>query len=82
MLGSIQPKQQKANTIERPCADVQGRLSVSREEQMQLIITEKPSVAITIAKVLGITRRRNGYIEGPNLIISWCIGHLVEIMSI
>ena len=44
-----------------------------------LIITEKPSVARTISKVLGVTARRDGYLEGCGYLISWCVGHLVEL---
>ena len=44
-----------------------------------LIITEKPSVACTISKVLGATTRRDGYLEGGGYLISWCVGHLVEL---
>ena len=44
-----------------------------------LIITEKPSVARTISKVLGATTRRDGYLEGGCYLISWCVGHLVEL---
>ena len=44
-----------------------------------LIITEKPSVARTISKVLGVTARRDGYLEGGGYLISWCAGHLVEL---
>ena len=44
-----------------------------------LIITEKPSVARTISKVLGVTARRDGYLEGSGWIVSWCVGHLVEL---
>ena len=43
---------------------------------MQLIIAEKPSVANTIAQVLNVTERRDGYLEGNGFIISWCYGHL------
>ena len=46
-----------------------------------LIITEKPSVARTISKVLGATARRDGYLEGGGYLISWCVGHLVELMT-
>ena len=46
---------------------------------MILVITEKPSVAQSIAKVLGATSRRDGYLEGNNYIVSWCVGHLVEL---
>lgn len=44
---------------------------------MKLIICEKPSVGAAIAAALGITKRKNGYIEGTGHIVSWCIGHLV-----
>ena len=46
---------------------------------MILVIAEKPSVAQSIAKVLGATSRKNGYMEGSNYIVSWCFGHLVEL---
>lgn len=44
----------------------------------KLIITEKPSVAIDIAKVLLIDEKHNGYIENDEYIISWCYGHLIQ----
>ena len=44
-----------------------------------LIVTEKPSVARTISKVLGATTRRDGYLEGGGYLVSWCVGHLVEL---
>ncbi len=44
-----------------------------------LIITEKPSVARTISKVLGVTTSRDGYLEGGGWLVSWCVGHLVEL---
>ena len=46
---------------------------------MILVIAEKPSVAQSIAKVLGATSRKEGYMEGGNYIVSWCFGHLVEL---
>ena len=48
---------------------------------MQLVVCEKPSVAATLAKALGATDHKNGYIECDNIIVSWCIGHLVELAS-
>ena len=45
----------------------------------KLIVTEKPSVAQAIAKALGITKRRDGYLEGEEYLVSWCVGHLVEL---
>ena len=44
---------------------------------MKLVITEKPSVAKSIASPLGVTSRGDGYFEGNGYLISWCIGHLV-----
>ena len=44
-----------------------------------LIVTEKPSTAQSISKALGITKRRTGYLEGGNYLVSWCVGHLVEL---
>ncbi|MCI9577187.1 MAG: DNA topoisomerase 3 [Clostridiales bacterium] len=44
---------------------------------MKLVIAEKPSVAQSIAKVLGASERKNGFLQGNGYIISWCIGHLV-----
>lgn len=44
---------------------------------MQLIIAEKPSVAQSIAAVLGATKRSDGYLEGGGYLVSWCVGHLV-----
>lgn len=45
---------------------------------MKLIITEKPSVAMEFAKALKInTTRKNGYLEGNDWLITWCVGHLV-----
>lgn len=46
---------------------------------MQLVIAEKPSVAQTLAKVLGATDKKDGYVEGNGYIVSWCVGHLVEL---
>ncbi|MEH2931720.1 DNA topoisomerase 3 [Candidatus Ventrimonas sp. KK005] len=46
---------------------------------MQLVVTEKPSVAQAIARVIGAGERKDGYMEGNGYIVSWCIGHLVEL---
>lgn len=48
---------------------------------MKLIIAEKPSVANSIAKVVGAKTRKDGYIDGNDYIISWCVGHLVQMVS-
>ena len=46
---------------------------------MQLVITEKPSVARSISEVIGATEISDGYMEGNGYIVSWCVGHLVEL---
>ena len=48
---------------------------------MKLVITEKPSVAKSISAVLGADKRRDGYLEGGNYLVSWCFGHLAELAS-
>ena len=45
----------------------------------QLVVSEKPSTAQAYAKVLGATNRQDGYLEGNGYLVSWCIGHLVEL---
>ena len=45
----------------------------------RLVITEKPSVAAAIAKVIGATERKDGYFQGEGYLVSWCVGHLVEL---
>ena len=44
----------------------------------QLVIAEKPSVARSIAAVIGATDRQEGYLQGNGYLVSWCIGHLVS----
>ena len=46
---------------------------------MKLVLAEKPSVAQSIAKVLGATKREDGYLAGNGYVVSWCVGHLVEL---
>ena len=46
---------------------------------MQLVVTEKPSVAQAIARVIGADKRKDGYMEGNGYLVSWCVGHLVEL---
>lgn len=47
----------------------------------KLVIAEKPSVALTIAKVIGATEKKDGYLEGNGYVVSWCVGHLVELAT-
>ena len=44
-----------------------------------LVIAEKPSVAQTIAAALGVKNKKDGYLEGGGYLISWCVGHLVQL---
>ena len=46
---------------------------------MKLVIAEKPSVAKSIAKVLGAEKNGDGYLEGNGYVVSWCVGHLIEL---
>ena len=46
---------------------------------MKLVICEKPSVGAAVAAALGVTGKKDGYIENDKYIISWCIGHLVQL---
>ncbi len=45
---------------------------------MKLVIAEKPSVVAEIAKVMGATKRGNGFFKGNEYVVSWCVGHLIE----
>ena len=71
---------QKNNSIGGVC-----RLTYCNPKQIggiliaKLIVAEKPSVAMSYAKVLGATRRQDGYLEGNGYLVSWCVGHLVEL---
>ncbi|HEO0181046.1 TPA: DNA topoisomerase 3 [Streptococcus agalactiae] len=48
---------------------------------MDLVIAEKPSVAISIAKVIGATKKKEGYYEGNGYRVSWCVGHLIQMAN-
>ena len=71
---------QKNNSIGGVC-----RLTYCNPKQIggiliaKLIVAEKPSVAMSYAKVLGATSRQDGYLEGNGNLVSWCVGHLVEL---
>ena len=47
----------------------------------RLVIAEKPSVGVSIAAVLGVKDRKDGYIEGRDYIVSWGFGHLCELAN-
>ena len=48
---------------------------------MKLVIAEKPSVAISIAKVIGATEKKDRYYEGNGYKVSWCVGHLIQMAN-
>ena len=46
---------------------------------MKLVLAKKPSVAMSLSKVIGANQRGDGYMEGNGYLVSWCVGHLVEL---
>ena len=48
---------------------------------MQLVVAEKPSVGMALAKALGVSGKKDGYAEDENVIVSWCVGHLVGLAN-
>lgn len=48
---------------------------------MKLVIAEKPSVALSISKVIGATSRKDGYYDGNGYRVSWCVGHLIQMAN-
>lgn len=59
--------------------EIPETIPVNRRMEIKLVIAEKPSVARSIAAVIGAKERKDGYMEGNGYIVSWCIGHLVEL---
>ena len=57
----------------------QNRVGEKNPVTAVLVVTEKPSVAQSIARVVGAGGRKDGYMEGSGYLVSWCIGHLVEL---
>ncbi|WP_338029963.1 DNA topoisomerase 3 [Geothrix terrae] len=48
---------------------------------MRLIIAEKPSMGRALAEALGVTGRGRNLLEGNGLVVTWCVGHLVEALN-
>ena len=48
---------------------------------MKLVIAEKPSVAISITKVIGVNKKKDGYYEGNGYRVSWCVGYLIQMAN-
>lgn len=57
------------------------RNTKEKKKMSKLVISEKSSVAQSIAKVLGATSRKEGYMEGGNYIVTWCVGHLAAMAN-
>ncbi len=53
-----------------------GSRKKEENKTMKLVIAEKPSVAQSLAAVIGATARKDGYLEGGGWRVSWCVGHL------
>ena len=47
----------------------------------KLVIAEKPSVALSISKIIGANGKKDGYYEGNGYRVSWCIGHLIQMAN-
>src|ERR687888_1110203 len=61
-------------------AQVPTRWAFARSRHvMRLIITEKPSMGRDVAAAFGVTPRRDGYLEGGHDLVTWCVGHVVEL---
>jgi len=56
-------------------------LKTGGSTEMKLVISEKPSVAISIAKVIGANKKKDGYYEGNGYRVSWCVGHLIQMAN-
>ena len=48
---------------------------------MKLVVSEKPSVAVSLSRIIGANKRQDGYMEGNGYLVSWCVGHLVELSA-
>ena len=55
------------------------RASTGSTHGKRVIITEKPSMGRVVVAALGVTTRHTGYLEGSSDIVTWCVGHLVEL---
>ncbi len=55
------------------------KVKIRQQENMKTIIAEKPSVAREIARIVGATKREEGYFEGGGYAVTWAFGHLVQL---
>ena len=67
---------QKIEICQKNSDNKQYMLNKQNPVTMQLVIAEKPSVAMAIAAVIGASERKDGYMEGGGYLVSWCVGHL------
>ncbi len=76
-------EQKNSETEKEICVEnTKNKQNVSSEKKpviMKLVIAEKPSVARSISEVIGATKVCDGYMEGNGYVVSWCVGHLVEL---
>ncbi len=76
-------EQKNSETEKEICLEnTKNKQNVSSEKNpvtMQLVIAEKPSVAMALSAVLGANEKKDGYLEGNGYLVSWCVGHLLEL---
>ena len=81
LLTLMEEEDADAYTAEKEAAAKaeQDKLKAEEEAKKAAEEAEKPSVAMAYAKVLGATSSQDGYLEGNGYLVSWCVGHLVEL---
>ncbi len=76
-------EQKNSETEKEICLEnTKNKQNVSSEKNpvtMQLVVAEKPSVAMSLAVVLGANEKKDGYLAGGGYLVSWCVGHLPEL---
>ena len=55
-------------------------MATKSQPKFELYLCEKPSQGRDIARILGANQRQEGYLQGDRLVVSWCIGHLLEMV--
>lgn len=70
--------EKESNTVTKTISEKNKKTEnpSAHSHKKALVIAEKPSVAQAIAKVIGATKRKDGYLEGEQYLVSWCVGHL------
>src|SRR5690625_3776508 len=70
--------------IDKPCDKLKLQQKESRKDFIMkkiVVLAEKPSVGRDLARVLGSTKKGNGFLEGPKYIVTWALGHLVTLAT-